>query len=370
MMRVVIYQLFWKDQGMTMSKINTENWKTFVFEQVFPKIIKPQVYHTREVTINESGIPYVVRSKFNNGIKYFVTKPHGEINPARVISFGAENATFFYQEQEWVSGRDIYYTDTTEIDKYACLFITACLQPIAAKYSYNFGLFPDLLRKEKIKLPVDKDGKPDFLYMTAYMKKIESNVSSSIIAIEALKTTEFSKPINTNHWKEFQLTEVLNLQRQVEISPIQAYFDNTNSTDQYPFYGQSKINNGIISYISLDKKYLNNIEGRYAILIHSNTHECVYADRPFYLKDGHGATSIFSNDKLDKYSTLYIMSVLSKTMSGSFDYDKKATKEALKKLKIRLPVDSNGDPDYDHMSGFMKALECNSTLKLTTLSHV
>lgn len=121
-----------------------------------------------------------MRSKFNNGIKYLVSKPNGETNPAKVISFGAENATFFYQEQEWISGRDMYYIDTTEMDKYACLFITACLQPIATKYSYNFGLFPDLLRKEKIKLPVDNNGNIDYTYMSQYMQTLENESKTKI----------------------------------------------------------------------------------------------------------------------------------------------------------------------------------------------
>jgi len=159
---------------------NTPKWNVFTIGQIFPKIVKPQVYHTREVKQEDNGIPYVVRSKFNNGIKYLVAKPNGTINPAKVISFGAENATFFYQEKEWISGRDMYYIDTTQIDKYACLFITACLQPIAVKYTYNFGLFPDLLRTEKIKLPVDKNGNVDYSYMSAYMKAVETSSETKV----------------------------------------------------------------------------------------------------------------------------------------------------------------------------------------------
>ena len=118
-----------------------ESWKTYKIKDVFPNIVKPAVYHTREVKENPEGIPYVVRSKFNNGVKYYVERPNSNVNPAKVISFGAENATFFYQKSEWISGRDMYYIDTRGIDEYACLFITSCLQPIAEKYSYNYGLF-------------------------------------------------------------------------------------------------------------------------------------------------------------------------------------------------------------------------------------
>ena len=159
--------------------VDTNSWRIFAVGAIF-KIVKPQVYHTREIFEDKNGIPYVVRSKFNNGIKCYVKRPNGEPNPARVISFGAENATFFYQENEWISGRDMYYIDTRAIDKYACLFITACLQPIAQKYSYNFGLFPELLRKEKIKLPVAANGNIDYDYMANYMRNLELKVAKPI----------------------------------------------------------------------------------------------------------------------------------------------------------------------------------------------
>lgn len=163
-----------------------ESWKTYKIKDVFPNIVKPTVYHTREVRESSTGIPYVVRSKFNNGIKYNVERPVENVNPAKVISFGAENATFFYQKAEWISGRDMYYIDTRDISEYACLFITSCLQPIAEKYSYNYGMFPDLLKEEIIKLPADKSGNPDYVYMENYMKNIESKAFNAIKCLTAV----------------------------------------------------------------------------------------------------------------------------------------------------------------------------------------
>ena len=74
----------------------------------------------------------------------------------------------------------MYYIDTRNISEYACLFITACLQPIAEKYSYNYGMFPNLLKEENIKLPADKNGDPDYVYMENYMKIVESKACNVI----------------------------------------------------------------------------------------------------------------------------------------------------------------------------------------------
>lgn len=128
---------------------------------------------------DSDGIPYIVRSKFNNGMKYRVDRHRlSTLNPAGVISFGAENASFFYQAEEWCSGRDMYYIDTRHLSMYTCLFLISCLKPICTKYSYNYGLFPDLLNKEKIKLPIIQDNIPDWEYMENYIKNTRLNYLS------------------------------------------------------------------------------------------------------------------------------------------------------------------------------------------------
>lgn len=70
--------------------------------------------------------------------------------------------------------------DTRDINEYACLFITSCLQPIAEKYSYNYGMFPDLLKEERIKLPANENGEPDYALMEKYMKIVETKAHSVV----------------------------------------------------------------------------------------------------------------------------------------------------------------------------------------------
>lgn len=113
-------------------------------------------------------------------MKYYANiknnEPCKETNPAKVISFGSENASFFYQEKEWISGRDMYYIDTSMYSNYICFFLISCLETLTSKYSYNFGLFPDLLKDETIKLPINIYGEPDWQYMYDYMKNTECKV--------------------------------------------------------------------------------------------------------------------------------------------------------------------------------------------------
>ncbi|MBF1667067.1 MAG: restriction endonuclease subunit S [Scardovia wiggsiae] len=162
------------------SKVDISKWKDYEIGKLFD-IVKPPVLHARQVTEDDSGIPYVVRTKFDNGIKFRVMKTEDmSPSPKGVISFGSENAMFFYQSEEFVSGRDIYYLDTQGISERACQFLAACMQPIARKYSYNYGLFPELLKLEHIKLPADSDGKPDWAYMDSFMADVFIKAKDSI----------------------------------------------------------------------------------------------------------------------------------------------------------------------------------------------
>lgn len=168
--------------------VDCQKWKEFKIDDLFHnKFVKPEVWHSRELVEDNAGIPYVVRTKFNNGIKCNVLKTEKmSPSPAGTISFGAENATFFYQEKEYVSGRDIYYIDTTHLSKNTCLFLVGCLQKITDKYSYNYGMFPDLVKEEIIKLPIDKKGNPDWQYMDNYISKVEKEVHNRMNCLEQI----------------------------------------------------------------------------------------------------------------------------------------------------------------------------------------
>lgn len=167
-------------------EVDTSEWKEFRVGDLFQNIVKPEVLHTRQVVESMEGIPYVVRTKFNNGIKCRVQPVAGVTpSPAGVITWGAENATFFYQPEPFLSGRDIYYIDTREFNPFVCMFLASCLQTVVHKYPYNFGLFPDLLKEEKIKLPVITDSTPDWAYMDEYMRLKMESAETDLVAMQS-----------------------------------------------------------------------------------------------------------------------------------------------------------------------------------------
>lgn len=167
-------------------------------------------------------------------------------------------------------------------------------------------------------------------------------------------------------YKKFKLIDIFNWQTQKEIDPLKIPDLSINCDVKYPFYGQSTTNNGVISYESLDEKVLNNKRGLPTILIHSNNQNVVYLETPFYLKDGHGATSVLQADYLNEKNALYIITCIKKVITKKFSYNEKATKIALKNTEIELPVNENDELDLQYMESYIKVLEDERLEQLVT----
>lgn len=164
------------DKRPTMS-FDVEDWKYFELESIFNVKygVNLELVNMKEVAENtKDTIRFVSRTAKNNGTTAFVErlatlKP----NPGNTISVagGGSVLATFYQQDEYYSGRDMYYLEPLEeIDGAALLFITTLIR--REKYRFNYGRQANKsLKKLKIKLP-HKDGKPDWRFMRNYINTL------------------------------------------------------------------------------------------------------------------------------------------------------------------------------------------------------
>ena len=343
-----------------MKEINTGNWQEFQIGKLF------QVSRGRRFIVGkhkEGNIPYYSASLENNGITDYISNPLFIDKNAIIVTTFCDA---FYAKGEFTASDEITILHHSKMNEINGLFIASAIRKNAWKYSFKVKAFQTRIIEDTIKLPINKKGEPDWEYMESYMKNIMQESEQNIENLQNINSNNHE--IESAKWKDFIFGKLFQMQKQKEISPIYAYNKNTHQEIKYPFYGQSSENNGIISYISLeDKTLLNNKENKPIIMIHSNNHLSFYVNSPFYLKDGHGATSLFTNKNLNKYNVFFIISVLNKTMEDKFDYSLKATKEKLNSLKIKLPVDNKGEPDWEYMENYMKNIMEDTQSKLDKL---
>lgn len=150
-------------------------WKEFVVQDVF-KIKNSKAYHKTSLTeVRKNGISYISRTNLNNGLDAVVKNENFKLNKANTIVFGAENATFFYQPNKYITGNKMYYIESVHLNKFTALFLQTSLNKSIENcgFGYGKGLTGNRMKRRTILLPVNETGNPDFEYMENYIKQIE-----------------------------------------------------------------------------------------------------------------------------------------------------------------------------------------------------
>ena len=348
----------------------------------------------KDKLVDGNDFDYVTRTSQNQGILQetgFVNEEN--INPAGTWSLGLLQMDFFYREKPWYAGQFVRkIVPKIELNKSSILFFTVIFNK--QKQNLLSGLVRDVDKAfltAKIHLPT-QNGKIDFAFMESFIAELEerriqemeveriaeleaylrvTGLSDYILTeeeravLEAFRNGKISwggvklldkQQVKDIEWRVFRMEDVLEWQPQKEIDPLKLDKLKDKNQKLYPFYGQATLNNGIISYNQLVEEVLNNKEGKPTILIHSNNQNTIYLESPFYLKDGHGATSVLQSKKLNKLNALYFMSSIKKVILSKYSYNAKATKIELKNTLISLPS-VQGKPLYDYMEVFIRAVQ-------------
>ena len=163
-----------------MSKdLNNIKWKEFNIIDILNKAHNSKAYHSDDLISQESGIPYITRTNLNNGL-FDIVKYNKDLktNPANTISLGAENATYFVQPYEYITGNKMYYYQAENLSLNVLKFITICLNKSlkGGGFGYGLGLTGTRSDKRKFMLPVNSKGEPDYEYMEEYIKEREEKL--------------------------------------------------------------------------------------------------------------------------------------------------------------------------------------------------
>ena len=160
--------------------------------------------------------------------------------------------------------------------------------------------------------------------------------------------------IDTSNWGEFVVGKLFN------IKPTKAYkLTNAELLDggENPVVVNSAYNNGIGGTSSKDTTEKGNMI-TFSDTVDANT--IFYQENPFIgyshvqglYPIGQYATC-WSKERLMFFAASFRKSALVK----GFDYGNKFRRDIASTLKVKLPIDSKGDPDWLYMENYMKALK-------------
>lgn len=121
---------------------------------------------------------------------------------AHFVLGGTLSSTFFttqigtkvcqYRENRWYASQNIFKLVPLDnaMNKASKFLTTVITQALKCTYSDDtYSSYPTLksLRQQEIKLPVDDNGEPDWVYMEDYMKQIEQKAAKKLELLQVTR---------------------------------------------------------------------------------------------------------------------------------------------------------------------------------------
>ena len=327
-----------------MKQIDTKQWKEFIIKDLFT-VKRPSA--RSQANYNDGDIPFVASGNFNNGVlKYLEPKKDEILDAGNCITVSPIDGSSFYQKDDFLgrggAGSSIILLYNPNLNLYNGYFIATVIRTVCRKYAYSDMANKDTIGAEKIKLPVDETGNPDFSYMESYMKNLEFAVSSSLTGLQSAKKFDISGKLDICSWKLFQISELFNVQKGKRLTKSDM------KDGKIRFIGASAINNGITAYISNDEHL--HPQNTITLSYNGSIGEAFYQDEMFWASDD--VNVLYPKFEMNREMALFMIPLL-KTAGKRYAFIDKWKKEDMEKSKIPLPADKDGNPDYKYMENYI-----------------
>ena len=302
-----------------------------------------ELVHLEQCSKNhENAINFVSRTESNNGVSAFVLKSDEfTANPKHTISVagGGSVLSSFYQEDEYYSGRDIYYLKPIQnFSKLEMLFYAYCLTK--NKYKYNYGRQANKTLKD---LLIPKEMPKEFKSLN--IEELNT-LNSSTIETEKIK-------LEHSNWKWFSLNDknLFNITgtKTTPLLELEEYGKGDN-----PFVTTQATNNGIGGFFNFQTEQGNVLTVDSAVIGY-----CAYQPLNFSASDH--VEKLIPHFVMNKYVAMFIATVINKEQYR-YNYGRKASQTRLKSGKIKLPTNDEGLPDFDYMERYIKSLPYSASI--------
>ena len=150
-------------------------WRPFLISELF-RLETGKAKGLNHLEEDERGISYLGATNRNNAVLSFVRPVEELIQRGNCIAFirNGEGSIGYsvYKREDFIATSDITCGYADFLNEYVGMFITTVADKVRGKYNFNYKRSETRLRQEKLMLPINDAGEPDFDYMAAFIKNL------------------------------------------------------------------------------------------------------------------------------------------------------------------------------------------------------
>lgn len=287
-----------------------------------------------------NGVNFIARTSANNGVMARI-KPLSTVapNPANTISVAVSGSVMesFLQEEPYYSSYHLFtLRPKIALTDRQMLFYCMCLR--ANRYKYSYGRQANkTLATLKIPSVEEIPTWVDTIVMPSLPKK--SSVSGEVV------TLDFSV------WRPFLLNDLFAITRG------EAEYIADAEAGAIPYISATANNNGISHYV----KAANSVGNRITLSFDGTIGEAFYQPKEFFASEKVAVLEL-KNKELNPYLAMFLITIL-RAEGHRYNYGYKWSIDTrMKKTRVKLPSDKQGNPDWQLMEAYIKSLSYSSNL--------
>ena len=155
-------------------------WKDFNIKEVF-NIIERGKRLKKENHV-DGIMPYISSTAINNGVDSFIGNHNGKkFNNCLTIANSGSVGSTFYHKYEFIASDHVTQLKNESFDEDVYLFLISVVKEIGKKYSFNREINDTRIKKEKVMLPIDNEGKINIKYISEYIKFLKLEILKSYV---------------------------------------------------------------------------------------------------------------------------------------------------------------------------------------------
>lgn len=154
--------------------LNEKEWDEFFIGDLF-EVSRPKSRNKDDYDFGNT--PFVASGALNNGVmKCCDAKQDEQLDAGNCITVSPVDGSAFYQPMDFLgrggAGSSILMLRSDWLNLYLGQFIARTVRQTCSKYTYGHMGNKDSIKRERIMLPIDDSGEPDYEYMEQYAKNM------------------------------------------------------------------------------------------------------------------------------------------------------------------------------------------------------
>lgn len=302
----------------------------------------------------EGDIRFVSAANVNNGVTAYIgNNDHVHSEGTISVCYNGNGGTgkAFYQPERYWASDDVHVlyprfrlpkncpdVEWTGLNAVVGLFLAAVIEKTGRqRYGFADKWKLEYMREDKIKLPADDDGKPDWMFMQAFMEEVISSVSANYQRLLSVETSKQS--ISLRSWQSFKLGEIFEVTKGVRLTKAE------RTEGPIPYVGASQQNNGITQHIG---NMSHVVEGHCLTVCYNGpVGTTFYQPQPFWPTDD--VNVLRPRIGLSKEILLFLAPIIESVGKRNYSYVDKWRQDAMVEAALFLPATIDGRPDWDYM---------------------